>query len=154
MEATTTPLQFRDARGRLVGSAVEWIQHWLEEHPNGKIYVGSDSKKRGDLVKYAVAICLWDVGHGVHELWHSHRVQAPRDAYGRLWHEVELAVQAAETIREVGPLTVHLDFNSNPRYRSHALYDAGMGYLQALGFEAAGKPWSWAASCGAHRHCQ
>jgi predicted RNase H-related nuclease YkuK (DUF458 family) len=71
-----------------------------------------------------------------------------------LWNEVTKAVEIAEMLKDLGKITVHVDINSNPRFRSYQLYDASMGLITSMGFEAAGKPLAWAATCGANKHCQ
>jgi predicted RNase H-related nuclease YkuK (DUF458 family) len=44
-----------------------------------------------------------------------------------------------------------VDYNSDEKAVSNMLYAPGIGYAQGLGFEAEGKPWSWAASIVADR---
>jgi len=140
--------------GAEVDDVRSYVREWLQAHPGGELFIGCDSKKRGKKVKYSTAICLWNVGKGVHEIFKTETEKAPKDAYTRLWNEVTRAVTVAEHLKDLARITVHVDINSSPKYRSHQLYDASMGLITAMGFEAAGKPHSWAASCGAHRHCQ
>jgi predicted RNase H-related nuclease YkuK (DUF458 family) len=145
---------FKDYQGNTVEDPRAYVEDWLKTHPKGRVFVGCDSKVRGDLTKYSTAICLWDIGRGVSEIHKSEVVNTPPDEYTRLWAEVEKALEVAEKLKSLSIITVHVDINSNPRYRSHQLYDASIGLIPAMGFEGAGKPHSWAASCGAHRHCQ
>lgn len=153
MKLTTAPV-FRDYRGREVVDPKAYVAQWLAAHPRGRVYVGCDSKVRGKKVKYATAVCLWDLGRGVSEIYKNEVIPTPPDEYTRLWGEVERAVETASLLRDLGEITVHVDINSNPQFRSYQLYDASIGLIRAMGFEGAGKPFSWAASCGAHRHCQ
>ena len=145
---------FRDGQHRLVEDVPTFIRTWMEARTEGEIYVGADSKVRGDKAKYSTVICLWDVGKGVSELYRNEIIPKPRDGFTRLWNEVTRAVEVADQLRELGDITVHVDINESPKYRSHQLYDASIGLITSMGFKAAGKPFSWAASCGAHRHCQ
>ncbi len=145
---------FRDHKGNEIEEPRQFVQAWLKKHPRGKIFVGCDSKVRGDLVKYSTAICLWNIGKGVSEIYKNEVIQRPPDSYTRLWAEVTRAVETAEELKDLGEITVHVDINSNPKYRSHQLYDASIGLITSMGFQGAGKPFSWAASCGAHKHCQ
>ncbi len=149
-----TPTLFLDGRGQTITDLEAYVGQWLKEHPNGALYVGADSKVWGERVKYATVVCLWDMGRGVKELYRNEYAPKPKDSFTRLWTEVTKAVEVAEVLRELGEITVHVDINENPKYRSHALYDASMGFITSMGFKAAGKPFAWAASCGAHRHCQ
>ncbi len=145
---------FRNYLGKEIKNIKSFVEQWLKNHPGGEIYVGTDSKARGKWVKYSTVICLWDVGKGVAELYKNEVSPKPRDTFSRLWEEVTKAIEIASELKSLGKITVHVDINSNPKYRSHRLYDASIGLLNSLGFEAAGKPFSWAATCGAHRHCQ
>ena len=145
---------FRDYSGRQIDDIKAYVSAWMKEHPKGEIYIGADSKVKGNFAKYAVVICLWDVGKGVREVYTHVHIPKPPDSFSRLWHEVTQAVEIAEQLKDLGKITVHVDINSNPRFRSHQLYDASMGFITSMGFNAAGKPYAWAATCGANKHCQ
>lgn len=151
MKSTTS---FKNYKDHPVEDVRSYVQSWLQNIPNGEIYIGCDSKVRGNRVKYSTVICLWNVGNGVLEIYRNEIEKAPKDAYTRLWNEVTRAVEVAEILKDLSRITVHVDINSNPKHRSHQLYDASIGWINSLGFKGAGKPLSWAASCGAHRHCQ
>jgi hypothetical protein len=153
MKPIANPI-FRDHIGTEISDIKIYVANWLHNHPNGEIYVGCDSKARGQLVKYSTVVCLWNVGQGVSEIYKNEITPAPKDSYTRLWNEVERAVSVANYLKELGEITVHVDINSNPKFRSYQLYDASIGLITSMGFKAAGKPFSWAATCGAHRHCQ
>jgi predicted RNase H-related nuclease YkuK (DUF458 family) len=155
MESSDSHFQtFTDGQGRPVSDLVGFVKEWLKSHPRGEIYVGADSKVRSDKVKYSTVVCLWDVGRGVTELHYNEIEKRPKDSFTRLWSEVTRAVEVADQLREFGNITVHVDINENPKYRSYQLFDASIGLITSMGFKAAGKPLAWAASCGAHRHCQ
>lgn len=143
-----------DHQQKLIPNPRAYVKEWLQKHPKGKIFVGCDSKVRGKKTKYSEAICLWNVGHGVREIYRNEIVRTPPDEYSRLWAEVERAVAVAEELKGLGEITVHVDLNSSPEFRSHQLYDASLGLIRSMGFRGAGKPAAWAASCGAHKHCQ
>ncbi|MDZ7845515.1 MAG: ribonuclease H-like YkuK family protein [Owenweeksia sp.] len=145
---------WRNHHGQALQSYQEVVRQWLATHPRGEVYVGCDSKVRGQLVKYSTVICFWNVGRGVSEIYKNETEKAPPDAYTRLWNEVTRAVDVADSLKDLSKITVHVDINSSPKYRSHRLYDASIGLINSMGFKGAGKPFSWAASCGAHRHCQ
>lgn len=153
MKFTSNPV-FRDHNGSEISNPRSYIMQWLQKHPEGRVYVGCDSNVRGDKVKYSTAICLWNIGKGVSEIYKNEVIKKPKDQYTRLWGEVTRAIETADLIKDLAEITVHVDINSNPKYRSHQLYDASIGLITSMGFQGAGKPYSWAASCGAHRHCQ
>lgn len=160
MSATASKLSvhegitFRTTQGMIVNDIRQYVRAWLREHPKGKVYIGSDSQVRGNVVKYSTVICLWNVGCGVWEIYSTVKIPRPNDRFSRLWNEVQRSVEVAELLRDVAPVEVHMDFNSDPSFPSYQLYDAGMGLVKSMGFEAAGKPHSWAATCGANRRCQ
>lgn len=145
---------FRTSQGMEVPDIRQYVRAWLREHPEGKIYIGSDSQVRGTDVKYSTVICLWDVGHGVWEAYSTIKIPRLYDRFSRLWNEVQRSLEVAEMLKDIGDVIVHMDFNSDPNYASYKLYDAGMGLVKSMGYEAAGKPDSWAATCGANRHCR
>jgi len=145
---------FRTTGGSVVADLHQFIALWLEEHKTGQIFIGSDSQVRGDIVKYSTVVCLWEVGHGVWEAYRNEVSERPKDRFTRLWKEVMHSVELADQLRDLGEIHVHIDFNSDPSFASHQLYDAGIGYVTSMGFNAAGKPFAWAASSGANRHCQ
>lgn len=150
----SSEIPFRNYRQEIVAKPRDFVAQWLLQYPQGKVFVGCDSKVRGKLTKYSTAICLWNPGKGVQEIFRTEVVPTPPDDYTRLWTEVEKALETAGVLKGLAPLTVHVDLNSKAQFRSNRLYDASIGLIRAMGFEGAGKPHSWAASCGAHRHCQ
>lgn len=152
--AMVSKMVFKDNAGRRVSDVRTYVENWLAVHPRGRIFIGADSKVKGDYVKYAIVICLWDVGRGVSELYAHLTMPRPADSFSRLWNEVTKAVEIAECIKDLARIEIHVDINSNPGYRSYQLYDASMGFIKSYGYDAAGKPFAWAASCGANRHCQ
>ena len=147
-------IPFKNSKGAFIPDVEQHIKDWLDLHPEGKIFVGCDSKVRGKTVKYATVICMWDVGHGVWEIYKNLELERPKDRYTRLWNEVMMSVELAETLKGLGNIHVHMDFNSDPKYASYQLYDAGIGLVNSMGFIGAGKPNAWAATSGANRHCQ
>jgi len=140
---------FKTVNGHIVSDLMVYVMDWLSAHPQGRVFIGTDSKVYGSSVVYATVICMWDVGKGVHEVYRKQRFKKPKDRFTRLWNEVVQSVEIAEQLAALGPIEIHMDFNSNPKYQS-----AGMGLITSMGFIGAGKPMAWAATSGANRHCQ
>lgn len=128
---------------------------------DSSVYVGCDSvrfKKNGRwFARYAtVVIVHFATRHGA-AIFHHVEVQPD---YGnlkqRLLYEVMLATNAAlEVIDDVGDrhLEIHLDINSNSRYKSHVAMAEAIGYVMGnAGIRPKVKPDSWAAS-HASDHC-
>ena len=146
---------FKKSDGTLIPDVTDYVSNWLTLHPNGQIHVGADSKKRGALTKYSVSICMWEKGYGVHEIHTTETISNYPDNFSRLWEEVNRAVNTARHLNDVsGNIHVHVDLNNDPRFLSHKLYEASIGFITSLGFKAIGKPYAWAASYGAHKYCQ
>ena len=145
---------FKNAHGTPILDVRAYVKNWIKENPGGEIHIGCDSKRRGGNIKYSVSICMYYVGNGVHEIYTTETVLSSTDNFSRLWNEVERAVSLAEFLKEIGEIAVHVDLNHDNRYLSSKLYEASMGFIQSLGFKAIGKPYAWAASHGAHQHCQ
>jgi len=75
--------------------------------------------------------------------------------HGKLWKEVELTIQTAQMLQGCDKkIRIHLDYNSKEEEVSNALYASGIGYAQGMGYEAFGKPWSWAATHTADALCR
>ncbi len=144
---------FRDHNGKPIRDVVDYIRNWRGHFPHSEIHVGSDSKIRSGTAKFSVVICLRELGRGVHEIYKV-EYQACRDKMDRLWQEVNMAVEVATQLQELGKISVHVDLNSDPKYRSSKLYDASIGFIRGMGFEAIGKPDAWAATSGANKHTQ
>jgi predicted RNase H-related nuclease YkuK (DUF458 family) len=70
-------ITFRTLQGGEVDNIISFVKNWLNEHPKGEIYVGTDSKARGSRVKYSTVICLWDVGYGVWEAYANFKLPRP-----------------------------------------------------------------------------
>ncbi len=146
---------FKTSGGNPIKSIDLYVNHWLDDHPNGRIFIGSDSKKRGAKTNFSVSICLWAPNYGVHELHFTEKLKSYPDDFSRLWEEVERAVHTAQCLNGVkSSIQVHVDLNNNPKYFSSKLYEASLGFINSLGYQAVGKPNAWAASAGAHKYCQ
>lgn len=147
--------KFRKSDGTYLLDVKQYVEDWINHHPNCELHVGCDSKRRGNNVKYAVSICLRDLGNGVHELHANTIIKDISDNFTRLWEEVHMSVELAKELNTIGkPITVHVDFNSEPQFLSNRLYEASMGFIKSYGYKAISKPNAWAASSGAHGHCQ
>ena len=146
---------FRKSDGTMIPDVTLYVSQWMSRHPQGQIHVGADSKKRGAHTKYSVSICMWEKGYGVHEIHTTETLNNYPDDFSRLWEEVNRAVDAAKYLNKLsGNIHVHVDLNNDPKYFSNKLYEASIGFITSLGFKAIGKPYAWAASCGAHKYCQ
>ena len=150
---------------KICGSRVDVLEHvreFIVRHPKATVHVGSDSKKRGDKIVYAVAIVLRIPERGGHVIFSkraqpNHKQRNEDSVFLRLNNEVKQSIEAAEALLDVvdhNKLSVHVDLSSRTQNLSHKIHSMAMGWVGALSLTAFSKPDSWAASAVAHRFCQ
>jgi uncharacterized protein len=142
--------------------AAEFISRQSEET---KIYIGTDSKRKlafpkvYNVIFTTVIICHIDGSKGCKvfadvELKRDYR----GDIQARLLEEVDRAIQCHQGIKySVGDreIQIHLDINSNPRYKSNSVAKAAQGWVKGVcGIDAVLKPHSFAASTAADMYHQ
>lgn len=124
------------------------------------VYIGCDSirfKKNGKWkARYSTVVILhMDSKHGC-QLFHTEEIM---DDYGnlkqRLLNEVSFAISvASELLDAIGnrDFSIHLDLNSNPKYKSNIAVKEALGWVRGtLGVDAVIKPNAWAAThCADH----
>ena len=150
---------------KICGKAVDpifYVKNYIRRHPNATVHVGSDSKRRGCKIVYAVAIVLRIPEQGGHVIF-SKRAQnvshenREGDIFQRLNNEVKQSIEAAEALLGVvdhKKLSVHVDLSSRRKDESNKLHSMAMGWVGGLSLTGFAKPDSWAASAVAHRFCQ
>lgn len=138
----------------------EVIEAIKASSPESRVYVGCDSKRLKDgKVKYATVVILHINGKHGGKLFSFLDIE---QQYGkatnptlRLLGEATRAVDIARQIAEVvgdRQFELHLDLNTDPKYKSHDAVKQALGYvLGVLGFEAKLKPAAFAASSAADR---
>ncbi|MFC1669428.1 ribonuclease H-like YkuK family protein [Spirochaetota bacterium] len=117
------------------------------------IYVGCDSKLSGSQTLFGLAIILHiESSKGgmcfAQKMYENRRMPISE----RLMKEVEHAVTCATRVQHaVGDKTleVHLDFNPNPRHKSHKFLNAAIGYVRGQGLIYKIKPSAFAATTAA-----
>ena len=129
-----------------------------------KVYVGCDSKRSRTTgeVRYATVIILHIDGKHGGKLWSfidneidyapvtSPRMRLVNEAY----KAVDIAAQIVDTVGS-RHFEVHLDLNTNPKYKSNLAVKEALGYvLGVLGFSAKLKPEAWASSSAADKLVQ
>lgn len=155
---------FKTFQGIEIPDLYAYVENWVKEHPNCEIYVGCDSQEVGKQVNYVTTICMYNIGKGAHVIHRKETEPRPKSSFGegkkksmfpRLWAEVTKSIEVAEAIKDIGiRLVVHVDYNSKPTEASSYLYESGIGYAKAMGFDAEGKPYAVAASCAADNYCR
>lgn len=145
---------FRKSDGAPIRDVGAYVNEWLEGHPHSEIHVGCDSKTRSETIKFSTVICMREIGNGVHEIHRNEYERHRGDKMERLWREVSKALSVAEELKDIASITIHVDLNSDQKAKSNRIYDASIGMIKGMGFEALGKPDAWAATSGANKHCE
>lgn len=154
METDPSRKPFRKSDGQPVHNVGDYVREWLRLHPHSEVHVGCDSKTRSEYIKFSTVICMREIGKGVHEIHRNDHEKGVGDKMQRLWREVSKALAIAEELRDIASITIHVDLNSDEKAKSHTLYDASIGMIKGMGFNALGKPYAWAATSGANKHCE
>lgn len=125
-----------------------------------RIYVGCDSKRYSDgRVKYATVVILHiDGRHGCkmysfidNEQDYNKATNPRMRLVGEAYKAVDIASQIVEDVGD-RHFELHLDLNSNPKYKSNTAVKEALGYVMGvLGFDAKLKPYAWASSTAADR---
>ena len=129
------------------------IRNVLKDDPEVEVLVGSDSQNKGSHTIYATAVVLRYKGNGAQVVYKRNKVEKITDLWTRLWKEVEDSIEIAEELSSGAQIPVKridMDLNEDPRFGSHRLHSAAVGYVRARGYETRTKPdlmiASWAAN--------
>lgn len=139
--------KFKTRQGAIIDDIKTYVANWIAERPNAKIFIGCDSQEHDRNIDYAVSICIYDPGKGGHVIDKRTTHPLTKTNQHRLWEELNKSLEVAEELKILGcKITIHVDYNSNPKEMSNELYDAGIGYAASMGYEAEGKPFAFAAT--------
>lgn len=131
-------------------SLPDYLNQWLCENPDHKIYVGCDSHNSVTKTTFAVVVVLHHQSKGGHVLYKKTTSPKMLSRYERLWHEVELSTETAQYMIDSGiqkPDYIDIDLNPDPRYQSNFLLRSAVGLIESMGLKARYKSLSpWAIS--------
>lgn len=131
-----------------------------ESSKETKVYVGCDSKRYSDgRVKYATVVILHINGNNGCNMFsfidNENDYNKANNPKMRLVGEAYKAVDLASKIMDVvgdRHFELHLDLNSNPKYKSNTAVKEALGYvIGVLGLDPKLKPYAWASSTAADR---
>ncbi len=112
------------------------------------VHIGTDSQIRGAGTDFATAVCVPVPGRGGRVFTRESHEAGRLSLADKLIQEAEQSLSIARIIdpETTMEIVVHLDVNSNPRYRSakHVAMLAGM--VRGNGFEVMVKPDAWCAT--------
>ena len=129
------------------GKAIDILSYTLKQvnkHPDLKIYVGGDSKLKGDgnIVYYTVVAYRYGT-RGVHYVYHKDTITHKMTKWNRLMGEVERIMTFATWFCENSPIRLHaidFDLNQDTRYYSNKLVNLATGWGSSLGIPVHTKP--------------
>tara|TARA_A100001011_G_scaffold351460_1_gene391570 strand:- start:4893 stop:5369 length:477 start_codon:yes stop_codon:yes gene_type:complete len=123
----------------------------IDRLKDNDIYVGCDSHKKGGVYIFAVVIALHLKGKGGTFFFYRNKSTDKQldNLRMRLMKETELAVKAANDIREHiqdRVINVHLDINPKTKYPSSVVLPSAIAWVKSCGFDPSVKPNAWASS--------
>lgn len=129
----------------------------LEAGAPVEVHIGSDSQQFGKDTQYVTVLVITRKGKGGRVFFTRERIPRVRTLRERLYREVwcttELAMELTSTpdlggTEEIlgAPVTLHIDANPDPRFKSSEYVQELAGMCVGQGFRTLLKPDSWASS--------
>ena len=129
------------------------IQSFLSDwQPTHMLFIGTDSQNVsvGRYTKFSTTVILYQLGRGGRCCLVTEKTRYIENLRERLVQETWLSVETALFVSAIVPpdtgITIHVDVNADPRYKSGRYHDELVGMVVAQGFHAAVKPDAWASS--------
>lgn len=134
------------------------IDDFVNTHKEAQFYIGTDSQTKSHKTTVTTALIAYNWGRGGSVVIHTHKVPEFQSLRQQLISE---AMRSLETAWYVNPkisddntIVIHLDVNSNLKWRSGQYRDELVGMIMAQGFKPAIKPDSWGSSKVADHGCR
>jgi predicted RNase H-related nuclease YkuK (DUF458 family) len=136
------------------------IDHTLEqvkEHPELKIYIGTDSQNFGENTVYATAIVYRYGLRGAHYIYNKVKVPRIKNTFERLFKEAQMSIETAQHLTENLPVAIEaieLDYNNKKITKSTSLISSTKGWAESLGYKVKVKPDEMIAAKAADHLCR
>lgn len=121
-----------------------------------EIHVGTDSQQHGLKTEFVTVVVVVRPSKGARVLYFREKVPRIKSLRERLtrevWITLELAMELTSTpdigqpVVDMHDMTVHIDANPDPRFRSSEVVQELAGMCVGQGFRTFLKPHSWAAA--------
>lgn len=122
----------------------------LSETAERVVHVGTDSQQDGRLTQFVSVIVVLQPGKGGRAFYFKESVPRIKSLRERLFREVSTSVQIGLELSQIlsddTKMTVHVDANTDVRFKSAEYVQELVGYVVGQGFEALMKPDAWAAT--------
>ena len=136
-------------------NVVEYIKNYLDVKPETKLYIGTDSQRKGKRVVYATVVVLYNEGKGGKVLYSKSTAPPIKDNFTRLFKEIETSIETATFLNDSGIekkfITIDMDYNDDKKYYSNRLLTSALGWATAMGYECRKKPDAFAGSHAADK---
>jgi uncharacterized protein len=162
-------LIFKKSNGTIIEDVNQYVKDFISKYPYVEVTIGCDSQAHSRYIQYSVVIVMHvfyesketnqkRIGNGAHVIsatFIERDKNLKSDIYSKLWAEAVYTIEAAQMLDDcVKNVKIHLDYNSKEDEYSNVLYQAGIGYVKGMGYEAYGKPYAWAATHAADDLCR
>jgi predicted RNase H-related nuclease YkuK (DUF458 family) len=113
------------------------------------IYVGTDSQQDRNKTQFVSVVVVLDPGHGGRAFWTKESVPRIKSLRERLlreaWMSVQLALEITPFVDELSQLEVHVDANTDTKFKSSQYVKELTSLVVSQGFSCKLKPEAWAA---------
>jgi hypothetical protein len=137
------------------GTRIVDPDEFIKQYKEREFFIGTDSQVYSKRTVYTTVLIAYERGRGGLILVHSDKTETPPSLRQRLLMEAMRSLEAAFFVNQRVPsqssIAVHLDVNSNLKWKSGQYKDELVGMIAAQGFNCTCKPNSWAASSAADR---
>jgi predicted RNase H-related nuclease YkuK (DUF458 family) len=131
---------------------------FLKSNENKTFYIGTDSDASIKRYTPFTTVIVAHAGRGGCMVTHTDRVPYMDNLRQRLLMEAFRSLETAwfvdSIIQDKSLINIHLDVNSNLKYKSSKYRDELVGLIVAQEFNAHIKPYSWAATSVADKYCR
>jgi predicted RNase H-related nuclease YkuK (DUF458 family) len=117
----------------------------------------SSSQEQGNKIIIATAVIVYNHNKGGTYFYNREILNAKyfKSLRQRLMYEIQKSTETAICLMELDELcdkfSVHIDINSDNRFKSSIVLKEAKSYILSQGFECETKPNSWASSCVADK---
>jgi predicted RNase H-related nuclease YkuK (DUF458 family) len=132
------------------------IQAEQEKNEQLKVYIGTDSVEKNDVIEFATVIVFLRKQKGGFMFVNNDKLIQKIHVKERMLLEVSKSIEIAYELCDLFieyniEMEVHADINTNPQFKSNEALRDAMGYIMGMGFNFKAKPDAFASSCCADK---
>lgn len=122
----------------------------LVSKPGREVHIGTDSQQSGKYTQYVTVLVVLTPGKGGRAFYLTERVFRIKSLRERLlkevWMSTALGMEIHPHMPETNDLTIHVDANTNPIFKSSDYVKELTSMVVSQGFKVLLKPDSWCSS--------